>query len=399
MRRKIPMVAPSAPTLPEPPRDRRKQALARVAGKMGNWRPSREVLRRVRAVPTIFPWLDFVTKVGGLPVGRMTVIHGPSSEGKTVLSLGLGLSFLRKGHFFGYIDAEHSTPISWLEGLFHEYADDPLFVALRPTSYEHVSDAVRELLKSIIAAKESGGVPDAGGIIVVDSLRKLVPEDFLEKIKKHGAQGERGSVDGMSGMGARIKAKMNADWFDELTPLIARADVAFVVIGRESEGDPRANQSWKLSGGKAVLFEGSLMMRVERDWVREGGDPKHATVVGERHDVAVYKSKVAGKVSDVDYFTFFTSNGAVVPEGFDAARDLVELGCQVGAIALSGSWLTFHGRKPPVRWQGRSKAVQRLHADRAMRGELETAIRARFKLVPTEALASNAPPAKKDVRA
>jgi recombination protein RecA len=372
-RRKLPSLEEA---LPDPPQNPKRSAEERIVKRMELWRPAREVLTRVRSVPTIFPWLDYATKVKGYPVGRITVVHGPSSEGKTELALGLGLSFLKRRHFFGLVDAEFTTPITWLEGLMTRYADDPLFLALRPKSYEHTVDAVRQMLKTIIAGKETGDLPkDTSGLIVVDSLRKLVPENFLAKIAKNGAQGERGSVDGMNGMGAAIKAKMNADWFDELTPLLYRADVAMLLIGRESENRdaPKGGPAWKLTGGKSVLFESSLSMRVERDWVREGAG-KDATVTGERHDVEIYKSKVAGKDDIVDVFSFHTSNGKLSPEGFDPARDILELGVQLGVVKMAGSWVSYRTK----RWQGKNQAVKRIAADAALREELERDVRAKF---------------------
>lgn len=274
-----------------------------------------------------------------------------------------------------------------------EFADDPGFMGKRPKSFEDTVDSVREMLKVIIAAKESGEAPDAAAVIVVDSIRKLIPEDFLEKIRKYGAQGEKGSVDGMSGMGGAIKAKMVADWLDELTPLLYRADAALVAIGRESvnRDASRGAPGWKLTGGGALLFESSLAMRVERDWTREGQGPE-SIVIGEKHDVGIYKSKVAGKDDKVEYFAFHTSNGVMTPEGFEPARDLVELGIQLGVIQGAGSWFTFSppGGKP-TRWQGKNQAVKRLSGDPGLLGALDAVVRSRFKAVETEGLASNAP--------
>jgi recombination protein RecA len=375
-RRRIPQEA-AALALPAPPPDKKRLALARVAGRMKSWRPARQVLTKVRAVPTIFPGVDFATKVGGWPIERFAVVHGPSSEGKTMLALGLGYSFLQKGHFFGLVDAEFTTPIDWLESLMEGQADNPLFLSLRPKSYEQTVDAVREMLKVLIGAKASGEIPkETSALIVVDSIRKLVPENFLAKIAKHGAQGEKGSVDGMNGMGPAIKAKMNADWLDEVTPMLYESGACLLVIGRESvnRDAARGGPSWKLTGGGALFFESSLVVRVERDWEREGSG-KDAYVVGERHDCSIYKSKVAGKDSDVDMFTFFTSNGRVTPVGFDPSRDLLELGIQLEVVKQAGAWYSFNA----VRWQGKSQAVKRIAKDPGLRSELDKACRSRFR--------------------
>jgi RecA/RadA recombinase len=374
-RKKLEKVEPQ-PTLPEPQPDKARAALARVAGRMGAWRPARQVLRSVRAVPTIFPWLDYATRVGGFPVERISVVHGPSAEGKTEFLLGLGLSFLRRRHFFFHVDAEKTTPYPWVDGLFAEYAANPCYLALRPKSYEETADAVRQGCKQLIAAKKTGELPpDTSALFGVDSLRKLVPENFLAKIEKYGAQGQKGSVDGMSGMGAAIKAKMNADWFDELTGLLHESGAAMLIVARESENREKGNgvPDWKLTGGRAVLFEGSLMIRIERDWERVGSGPE-SEVVGERHDCSIYKSKVAGKDDKEEVFSFWTSNGKLTPEGFDPARDFFELGVVLGVVRQSGGWFAFR----QVKWQGKSQAVKRLAADGALRGELEKQVRGKF---------------------
>ena len=379
-RKKLPPApAESAPVLPDPPDASRAKALSKVAAKVASWRPARQVLTRVRAVPTIFPWSDYATRVRGFPTQRLIVVHGPSSEGKTLLALGYGLSFLKQGHYFLHVDAEYTTPATWLEQSMGEHVDNPLFLALRPRSYEEVVDAVRDFLKTLIASKKAKEIPeDASALIVIDSLRKLTPENFLAKLAKQGSEGKDGAgVDGMRGMGAAVKAAMNANWFDELTPLLYHSGAAMLIIARESENREKGNgqPDWKLTGGRAVLFEGSLMIRVERDWERVGAYPNQVTI-GERHDCYIYKSKVAGKDDREEIFSFWTSNGkGPAPEGFDVGRDLFELGVALGAVKQSGGWFSYG----TVRWQGKERAVKRLTEDLALRARLDKDVRVRFE--------------------
>ena len=72
----------------------RLAALGRVvAARFKGFQPAAEVLTKVRAVPTIFPQFDHATKVGGLPVERFMLVHGPSANGKSTMVLGLIRSF------------------------------------------------------------------------------------------------------------------------------------------------------------------------------------------------------------------------------------------------------------------------------------------------------------------
>jgi RecA/RadA recombinase len=362
--------------------DPRAEAMARVAERFKAWRPASEVLTAVRAVPTIFPQYDRATRVGGHPIERWTTIHGPSNHGKTAFVHGLGLSFLGRGHYYGYVDAEFTTPEDWLRKLMAGQARSRSFLALRPDTYEQTVDAVRELLDGIAAARAAGDIDGStSGLVVVDSMRKLVPEDILSKIKKHGATGKRGSIDGMGGRAAQIKAAMNASWLDELTPKLYRTGTAMAAIVRETE-DPNADLwaklhglDFKVTGGKAVIFDASLLLRVERDkWVRES-DADDARIVGERHRVTIRKTKIGAKEGRDVVCWFHSSNGVLVPEGFDRARDVLEMAIGYGIVEVTGGWYRWQGH----RWQGASAAVKKLHARPDALAELEGQVRDRFR--------------------
>lgn len=364
-------------------------AMAAVAEKFKAWRPAHEVLTAVRAVPTIFPQYDRATRVGGHPIERWTTVHGPSNHGKTSWCHGLGLSFLQRDHFYAFVDAEYTSPEDWLAKMMAEYAHHPGFIALRPTTYEQTVDAVREVMNGVAEARGTGAKnisDETSLLIVVDSLRKLVPEDILAKIKQHGAQGKRGSVDGMGGRAAQVKAAMNASWLDEMTPGLFHKRAAMVAIARESEdtgadaNDKMYGNDWKMTGGKAIEFDASLVIRITRAaWVKDGAG-EDSRIVGERHRMTIRKTKVAGKDDKNVVCYFHTSNGVLAPEGFDRARDVLEMARGYGMVASSGTWLSWRGN----RWQGESAAVKKLHLRPELLATLEQEVRAKF--APTEKL-------------
>ncbi len=374
------------------------KALHTIADEFSVFRPAREVLRRVTAVPTIFPQFDHAVGVGGLPLERFMLIHGPSNEGKTILTHGLMLSFLKRAHFAVFIDAEYTTPITWLETLMGRFADHERFLAFRPTTYEETVDAVRDFAKTLVRLRLEGKVePDTSALIVVDSIRKLVPKNLLAKIT---AGTDKGGVDGMSGRGAMIKAAMNAAWMDELVPLLAKSNISMVVIARETD-DPEADANdrrygggFKVGGGKAIYFDSSLVMRVERvGWVyekpRAKGDEDYVkqAAIGERTRITISKTKVAQKEDKVQIAYFHTSNGTLMPEGFDTPRDVVELAERFGIVKVSGSWyvMTFDGAES--KHQGKMNLVRALHENPALFDALSRDVRAAFaKHKPIEQL-------------
>lgn len=354
--------------------DRMRGVAARFAG----WRPAAQVLTRVRAVPTRFLQIDHAVRVGGWPLGRFATLHGPSNHGKTLLAHGLGLSFLERGHYFAFIDAEYTTPEDWLQKLMGEYAAHPGFVALRPRSFEETVDAVRGFADGIADARAKGEIdPDTTGVVVVDSMTKLTPSRLLAAIEKEGAAGKKGSVDGAGGRAAQYKAALTKAWLDELTPLLAHAGIAMVGITRESDdpdADARDRQfdaAWKVVGGKALIYDASLVGRVTRDsWLYEGEERR---VVGERHRVRFWKTKVGGKDGRHADAYFHTSNGVLCPEGFDLARDLAELAIAAGVVEQAGAWYRFGDG---AKWNGEARFLAALRGDPSLVREIESQVRA-----------------------
>jgi recombination protein RecA len=364
---------------------KKQQELDDIASHFKSFLPAREVLTRVRAVPTIFPQFDHATGVGGLPIDRYMLIHGKSNNGKTVFAHGLIYSFLKRGHFALFIDAEFTTPITWIRQLMGEYVEDSKFFALRPRTYEETVDKVREFAETIAKMRSTGVVPpDTTGIIVLDSLRKLVPQNLMKKISEGT---EKGGVDGMGGRAAQVKAAMNAAWLDELIPLLATTGTALLAIARESEDvnasayDKAWGKDWKIGGGKSIVYDASLVMRCEQvgyvyknDTRTEG---ETAQSIGERIRVSISKTKVAPKEGKVQYSYFHISNGALYPVGFDRARDVLELAENFGVISKSGAWYQYGSHK----WQGRAQAVQGLYDDPLLFAEVEEVVRSKFSEV------------------
>jgi RecA/RadA recombinase len=365
-----------------------RSALHSVAKAFDSFRPASSVLTRVRGVRTIFPQFDFATKVGGLPVERFMLMHGPSNEGKTYASLGFVQSFLMQDHFGMLVDAERTTPITWVEQIMGKLANHPGFFALRPDTYEETVSEIRKWLNTIISLRQSGDIkPDTSALIVVDSLRKLVPANILAKIMKGD---KKSGVDGMGGRSAQIKAAMNAAWMDELVPLLEKAQAGCIAIAREME-DPEASMwdrkfgnAFKVGGGKAVYYDSSLVMRVERAaYIHEkdkpsadDADKSRGKVFGERHRITIRKTKVAGREDKQTVAHFHTSNGNFIPFGFDRARDVVELATSLEVIKKKGTWLTW-GRH---RWQGVHAAVRKLHGTPVL-DELEQETRDMFQVI------------------
>lgn len=374
--------------LPTSGRGMKLEEMQSIASEFKSFRPASEVLSEVIAVPTVFPQLDFATRVGGIPTERVILLHGPSAEGKTFCTIGLCLSYLKRAHFAALIDAERTTPITWLRKAMGKHADHPFFFAKRPDTYESTVKDVRDFVNTLKKVRDAKRVPpETTALLVVDSIRKLVPEDIFKKISGVSKL-KKGEKEKVRDRSAQIKAAMNSAWMDELVPLLERTRTSMVIIAREME-DPDADKTrirftgpqFKVGGGRALFYDASLVLRVERaSYVtkaneKEDGTPAKADVYGERHRVTIRKTKVAGQEDKQTVSYFHTSNGNLIPAGFDRARDVLELASRFDLLEKSGGWLKWGRNK----WQGDHAAVKKLTATPLLLDELEEAVRAKFR--------------------
>lgn len=325
-------------TKKEQQRRMRLQALGAVAADMEGFGQGREVLTPVRSVQTIFPQFDVATRVNGYPIQRVVMVHGPSAQGKTFFALGLGKSFLEREHFYYHIDAEFSTPEPWVVENLRAYADYPTFLAMRPRNYEEVADMIRAACDRLVKARKAGKIPEhTSALFVVDSIQKLVPKDFLSKLRKSDALGG-GGIDPMSGRGGQVQAGFHAAWMKELVPLMYHANAGLVLISRESEnvGAGVFEKKYKVGGGTAPYYDSSIVARITQAKMPGGWVKKGDVIIGEKHLVQIVKTKVGHKDGKTTRCYFHTSNGEHIPAGFDFARDVLDLGLVHGLLEKDG---------------------------------------------------------------
>jgi RecA/RadA recombinase len=359
-------------------------ALAKRFAEVGA-KPARSVLIEIEAVPTRFIQFDWATRIGGWPIRRCGVVHGPSNEGKTLFMIGLCGSFVEAGHIADLVDAERTTTTTWCRELLGDTALNERFTARRPDTFEQCVDGTRDLHRLVKQMRLDGELPQGTSVLtVIDSLRKLVPEDIFKKIAKHGAGGEKGSVDGMGGRAAQIRAAMNAAWLDELIPLVDECGTSWSAIARETE-DPNADvwdkkfgNDFKIGGGKAVVYDSALGNRVERDkWITVEQNGKNV-VVGERHSITIWKTKVGGREDRASVAYFHSSNGVLSPAGFDRPRDVVELALKFGVLEMAGNRVRWPSREKGTSFPGRESAIAGFHAAPDDLALLEAEVRSKF---------------------
>lgn len=337
-------------------------------GAMKKWKPASEVFDTIESVRTCLPGFNMAVRVGGLPVRRIHTVHGPTHGGKTAFVLALVKSFVTRGFLSGYVDAEHSLGQEFAQEMVADLQRYPNFMALRPENYEETIEATSQFLARSAEVAEKFKSERPKSIIVVDSINKLVPKRELAAILKAGEVNAAGATELAKGHHGRARAALNQAWLDHLTPRVARAECAMVVIAQEREEDDPADffaNNFKVKGGAALLFDASLVMRVQKGtpvWPPGVGKDDKKTndmIQGFKHTVRIYKSKVGHMDGRFSEAVFHLSNGKLTPRGLDLARDAFTIGAELGVLKTAGSWYSFEGK----RWQGENAVVQGLVAD------------------------------------
>lgn len=290
----------------------------------------------------------------------------------TGFALGLIKSFVEGGHAGAYIDAELSTPHEFASEVIGDLEQQPNFFGSRPDTYEETIDAVDEFLSMMSKARKDR--PEMKSIVIVDSINKLTPQRELKNVLKTGGE------ELAKGHAGRYRAALNQAWLNHLSPLLKSAGCAMVFIAQERDnGDGElweADGGVDVKGGQALKFDASLLIRVSKSYpmrdTSTATEKSKGDIVGFAHRVRIYKSKVSHMEGSYSDCLFHFSNGKLTPAGFDTARDAVYVGKKLGVVQASGSWLSWSKR----RWQGETKAVQWLSANREVLLELISDIEA-----------------------
>lgn len=194
----------------------------------------------VERIPTgIFPF-DLATG-GGVPRGRITIIYGAESSGKTTVALKLIAHVqrvLKKRAV--YIDLEHTYDVIWT-AKFGVNVDD--LVVLRPENAEQAVD----LIDAIMYA-------DDVGIVVIDSLAAMVTENEIDS--EAGKTIVAGSALIVGKLVRKVVVALTTEHKRAHKPAVVFINQTRVKVG-VMYGDPET-----MPGGFAPKFASSMTVRL-----------------------------------------------------------------------------------------------------------------------------------------
>jgi len=308
-------------------------------------------------VPTMLTGYNRATGIGGHPLGRVMIIHGPEQVGKSVLAMILSESLRLAGHVSKIDDTEFASEKEWYSLI------TPCSILGHPTNLDVMREKQKELLDNLEkgkkARKKAERIPDEIGLShVLDTISMLRPKGVMDKIEKEG-------IDKMY----PLTAAWITDWMTEIVPRFRRTHSSLIIVSQEREnmGAGPYEVKWRVPHGKALKYDNCLRVRVKGSKKVE----RDGVLVGMESVYVVANNKVDG--TTWEEASFFVSNGrGDVPKGLDLVREAMGEAKRRGVMKFEGNSvtaeaLTRHGE--PVEMftvkGGWENARQMLMEDRA----------------------------------
>lgn len=187
----------------------------------------------------------------GIPSGRITVLGGESSSGKSLISAFIAANAIKDGYdAVFYFDAEGGGLASFFEGVG---CDTEKVIQILVESVEDAQIQILKTFKSIQEFKEEN--PDAKFLCILDSLGALVAEKVIRDADKDKVASE---------MGGRSKIVNNM--VKAITIPALKSDTAMLILNHIYD-DPSAMFASKIKnqgGGRGLQYMGTINVQCSR---------------------------------------------------------------------------------------------------------------------------------------
>ncbi len=254
---------------------------------------------------------------GGIPRGRLTIIHGPEGCGKTTLALHLAAETQRLGGVVIYIDKEYKLDPDYASRLGvdigHMIISQPSYLEKAYKTFNAIIDwAVK------IREEQNKRIPI---LIVLDSMNAAITKEEFD------GDWEDRHYAPQAGVHSRLLPK--------LMPKISKEDIAMVWISqiRQKIGIQFGNPN-DISGGKSPKFYSSLIVKMDR----KKALIKDGVKIGNEVEVQCTKNQIAPPfrkaMCNIIFGIGIDKNGSILDQ---AVKD--------GIILQEGSWYSWRNEK------------------------------------------------------
>lgn len=276
-------------------------------------------------ISTQAPTVDRAIGRGGIPLGRIILLHGKEGSGKTTIALHLVAETQSRGGMVIYADAEYKLDPDYARRVG---VDLNRLIIIQPDYLEKLFAGIENTLavaKQYRVKGESFPI-----LIVLDSINAMPTKAEFE-----GGWEDRHIAPDAGVYSSKLK---------KLTPMINREDVALLLISQEREKvGVMFGRKEQTGGGKAPRFYSSLIMEVARVGAIKDGDE----VIGNLTEVRCAKNQIAPPFKKAQFNLIFG-------RGIDYEQSLLQMAVDAGIVEKKGAWYNYKGERIG---QGEANAV------------------------------------------
>jgi recombination protein RecA len=282
-------------------------------------------------ISTQCPTLDAAIGRGGIPLSRLTILHGAEGSGKTTIALHIVAETQRMGGVVVYVDKEYKLDPDYAVALG---VNTKKFIISYPKTAEQVVKLIKGIIKRAAAARaKTGRRPPI--LVVVDSLNACIAKAVLEgEEEDHHIAPE-----------ARVWSRN----LPEIIELCHKEDVALLFISQvRSKIGVLFGSAEEICGGNAPRFFASLIMYVKR----VGTEKTDGSKTGALLEVECKKNQIAPP---------FKKAKAVIKygKGVDFEQSLILQAEHMGIVEKSGAWFSYEGERIGQGYNASGKALRK----------------------------------------
>lgn len=265
-------------------------------------------IEKVDVIPSGSLKLDKILGIGGWPRGRITLLWGDYSSGKSTICLQAVANAQKQGLVCAYVDMEHALDPVYAEDLG---CDMSKLILMQPDGGEQALEAIK------LMAQEK-----AVDLVILDSIVSCVPESELE--------GELAD----SNIGKQ--AKLFSSFFKQVTPAIQRSNMTLICTNQVRLKPGGYGNPEVLPCGEAQKFYASIICRTRRQASQK--EETSEGIIANQISITVEKNKLAPPFRKTELMIYYG-------EGFSMDNEILDMAVEFGVIDKAGAWFSYNGEK------------------------------------------------------
>ena len=264
-------------------------------------------ITKIDVIPSGSLKLDKILGIGGWPRGRVTLLWGDYSSGKSTICLQAVANAQKQGLVCAYVDMEHALDPIYAENLGCNMKE---LILLQPDGGEQALEAIK-----LLASEK------AADLIILDSIVACVPASELE--------GE------LADMNIGRQAKLFSSFFKQVTPALEMANCALICTNQVRQAPGKYGDASVLPCGEAQKFFASIICRTRRQQSQKE-ENKEGDIVANQISVSTEKNKLAPPFRKAEIMIYYG-------KGFSADNEMFDMAVEFGIIEKAGGWFKYNG--------------------------------------------------------